>query len=91
MFPSCVGRLLSGDSSGVSNSDYMIMLSNHVGGKLHVLENYDNYCCGMSFDSHGQRATGRRMLEKLLEQSLTLLINSYFIIAKTRSAIYDKS
>ena len=65
MFPSCVGRLLSGDSSGVSNSDYMIMLSNHVGGKLHVLENYDNYCCGMSFDSHGQRATGRRMLEKL--------------------------
>ena len=65
MYPSCVGRILSGDSTGTSNVEYMIMLSNHVGTKLHVLDNYDDFCCGMSFDSHGQRDVGIRMAEKL--------------------------
>ena len=65
MYPSCVGRILSGDSTGTSNVEYMIMLSNHVGTKLHVLDDYDDFCCGMSFDSHGQRKVGIRMAEKL--------------------------
>ena len=68
MFPSCVGRVLASDSSGVSNADYMIMLSNDANAKLHVLEDYDNFCCGMSFDSHGQRAAGERMSDKLINK-----------------------
>ena len=75
LFPTCVGRVLACDSSGVSNSHYILKIAGAANKKVGVLSDYQDQCCGMAFDSHGYRDTGDHF-SKALIRNLKLRSNA---------------
>ena len=66
LFPTCVGRVLACDRSGVSNSHYIQRIASAANKKIGVLSGYQDQCCGMAFDSHGYRDTGDHFSKALI-------------------------
>ena len=67
-FPSCINRVICSDKSGISSSDLLSKIIKYAGLKVATLDNYNEYCCGMSFDSKGYKKTGSFMRDQLLNK-----------------------
>ena len=67
LFPSCVGRVLAGDKSGISNGRFIREIARAANKEVGVLTGYESHCCGMAFDSHGYRETGGHFASKLIK------------------------
>ena len=74
LFPTCVGRVIASDDSGMSSSDYLLQITQKVGINIQILESFNNHCCGMAFESRGYKNVGKEMANKLREE-LRLLSN----------------
>ena len=66
-FPSCVNRVFPGNNREESSSYLLHQISKHAGKKLNVLDQYEDQCCGMAFDSHGYKKTGNTLRKNLLQ------------------------
>ncbi|MBH10315.1 MAG: hypothetical protein CMG74_08200 [Candidatus Marinimicrobia bacterium] len=67
-FPSCVNRLFSTNISRESSSMLLHKISDMAEKEISVFKQYEDYCCGMAFDSRGFTETGRRLRKKLLQK-----------------------
>jgi len=66
-FPACVNRIFPGNPRGESSSSILHKIGQHAGKRLSVLDQYEDQCCGMVFDSRGYRKTGNELRKKLLK------------------------
>ena len=65
---SCVNRVLAGDTSGLSSSDYLRQIADAAGIRLGTLDTLNDHCCGMAFSSRGFDTTGKDMRQDLLDE-----------------------
>jgi D-lactate dehydrogenase len=65
---SCVNRVLAGDTSGLSSSDYLREIADAAGIRLGTLDTMNDHCCGMAFSSRGFDTTGKNMRQDLLDE-----------------------
>jgi len=68
IFPSCASRILASDETGTSSSEYLVKIAASSGINIKVFQDYDDYCCGMAFDSQGYKDTGNEMKHKLIDR-----------------------
>ena len=68
VFPSCASRVLAADQTGKTSAEYLTRIANIAGIKIKYLKNYSDFCCGMAFDSRGQKIIGDEMRKKLMNQ-----------------------
>jgi len=63
-----VNRVLAGDNTSVSSSDYLREIADAAGIRLGILDTLDDHCCGMAFSSRGFDTTGKNMRQDLLDE-----------------------
>ena len=68
LYPTCVGRVLAGDKSGVSNGRFIQKIARAANKEIGVLSSYQVHCCGMAFDSHGYRESGDHFSIELIKR-----------------------
>lgn len=66
LFPTCVGRVIAGDSSKKSATYYLREIAFHANVPVKLLERFDPYCCGMAYESRGHKDIAEKMQFDLL-------------------------
>ena len=76
MFDSCVNRVISGDNTGTTSSEYLVEIGKKAGLKILKIDGSSGFCCGLPFSSKGYLNSAVYM-EKLLIDKLIKIYKIY--------------